>query len=335
PKKLAEEVQMPALIFKNARGPTAFLDKKLIYQQRRIEETKQPEILKNVAQLLPEPFYCRVLKVTEGDTIIVNYLGEKEEVRLLNVDTPENSHPNPAMNTELGEIAAAYARIRLEGKVVRLEFEGALRDGYGRLLAYLFVDEENFNRELIWQGLSPYSRKNGISKKYHKVFLDNENIARQQKKNIWVDRAKDEKPDIYSSSRKSVNQKIFPAKMMETIEFANWLFLVSTTYWKENLLPETLVGGANPMFLILPLTVRNASKKPQTLLSMVLVNYEGIELIRDRVAESMVKNSFSTTEEFSKNQTKMGFIVFRVREKGKFFLKIKSGTGQNRFIQLF
>ncbi len=47
----------------------------------------------------------------------------------------------------MGKAASDYTKKRLEGKYVDLEFEGAFRGRYGRLLAYVIVDGVNFNLE--------------------------------------------------------------------------------------------------------------------------------------------------------------------------------------------
>jgi len=68
-----------------------------------------------------------------------------------------------------------------------LEFEGAFRGRYGRLLAYVIVDGVNFNLELVRQGLSPYYMKYGLSQKYDKEFRETEKYARKHQLNIWGD----------------------------------------------------------------------------------------------------------------------------------------------------
>jgi len=87
----------------------------------------------------------------------------------------------------MGEAASYYTKSRLTGKHIALEFEGPVRDRYGRLLAYVIVDRENFNLELVKQGLSPYYAKYGFSKKYHEEFKNAERSARNQNLNIWGD----------------------------------------------------------------------------------------------------------------------------------------------------
>jgi len=53
-----------------------------------------------------------------------------------------------------------------------LKFEiKRLRGNYGRLLAYVFVDGQNLNLDLVRQGLSPYYTKYGKSEKYDADFV--------------------------------------------------------------------------------------------------------------------------------------------------------------------
>ncbi|MCP3944981.1 MAG: nuclease, partial [Desulfobacteraceae bacterium] len=128
----------------------------------------------------------KVLKVVDGDTIDVLYMGAKERVRLLNVDTPESVHPDKSKNTFMGQKASAYTKKRLDNKSVDLEFESKLRGRYGRLLAYVIVDGVNYNLELVRNGWSPYHTKYGTSKKYHTHFMSAEQNAKAQGLNIWA-----------------------------------------------------------------------------------------------------------------------------------------------------
>src|SRR5262245_33452588 len=92
-----------------------------------------------------------VIAVVDGDTIRVERGGRTQTVRLIGVDTPEvvdrqrpDSPPQP-----FAREAADFTRRRLAERTVRLEFEGGERlDHYGRLLAYVFLDDGTFfNRE--------------------------------------------------------------------------------------------------------------------------------------------------------------------------------------------
>jgi len=97
----------------------------------------------------------RLIRVVDGDTIVVNYKGKPEKVRLLCVNTPKSVHLDKKQKIPMGEVASDFIKGRLEGEYVDLEFEGPFRGRYGRLLAYVFVDGVNFNLEMVKQGLGP------------------------------------------------------------------------------------------------------------------------------------------------------------------------------------
>jgi len=126
--------------------------------------------------------------VIDGDTIVVNYNGKSEKVRLLSVNTPESVHPDNKQNIPMGKVASDYTKASLLKKYVALEFEaGPIRGRFGRLLAYIFVDGTNFNLQLVRQGLSPYYTKYGLSQKYDQQFRKAETYAREHHLNIWGD----------------------------------------------------------------------------------------------------------------------------------------------------
>lgn len=131
----------------------------------------------------------KVLRVIDGDTIDIHYGEKKERIRLLNVDTPESVHPDKTRNTSLGKQASDYTKKRLSGKFVSLEFEGKKRGKYGRLLAYVILDNTNFNLELVQNGWSPYYTKYGESKRYHEKFRLAQEQAQLRGKHIWINPA--------------------------------------------------------------------------------------------------------------------------------------------------
>ncbi len=93
-----------------------------------------------------------VVAVTDGDTIeVVGPEGNRDRVRLLGIDTPETHHPTEPVEC-FGPEAAAYTTRRLAGRSVRLESDVETRDRYGRRLAYVIVDGDRFNDELLRLG---------------------------------------------------------------------------------------------------------------------------------------------------------------------------------------
>ena len=92
-----------------------------------------------------------VVDVVDGDTITVARGGVTDTVRLLGVDTPETKDPDEPVGC-FGPEAAAYTERRLAGRRVRLEDDVERRDVYGRRLAYVILDGERFNDELLRLG---------------------------------------------------------------------------------------------------------------------------------------------------------------------------------------
>ena len=83
-----------------------------------------------------------VLRVVDGDTC---RLEDRRRVRYLGINAPEEGDPHAE------EATLANDRL-VEGKTVRLEFGRSRQDRYGRLLAYVFVDDTFVNETLLRQG---------------------------------------------------------------------------------------------------------------------------------------------------------------------------------------
>ena len=64
----------------------------------------------------------KVIRVVDGDTIVIRYNGKYEKVRLLCVNTPESVHPDKKQNIPMGKAASKYTQKKLIGKSVDLEF---------------------------------------------------------------------------------------------------------------------------------------------------------------------------------------------------------------------
>lgn len=95
-----------------------------------------------------------LLRVVDGDTIRVRYEGGDERVRYIGIDTPEVAHePGETSEPFAEEATAANERLLGEGPV-RLVFDVERRDRYGRLLAYVYVDDAMVNEALLREGLA-------------------------------------------------------------------------------------------------------------------------------------------------------------------------------------
>ena len=98
--------------------------------------------------VLEHEFYL-VERVVDGDTLL---LSNGERVRLIGVDTPETVHPNKPVEY-FGKESSNFTKKMVQGMKVRLEYDQTTRDKYGRLLAYVFLEDNTFlNAEIIKQG---------------------------------------------------------------------------------------------------------------------------------------------------------------------------------------
>jgi micrococcal nuclease len=83
-----------------------------------------------------------VASVIDGDTIVVDIGGRDEHVRLLGIDTPETHKPDTPVECFGPEAAARMADLLPQGTRVRLMRDIEARDRYGRLLAYVYRDND-------------------------------------------------------------------------------------------------------------------------------------------------------------------------------------------------
>ena len=84
---------------------------------------------------------ARVVRVVDGDTLIVNRGGGNERVRLIGINAPESVHQNPDMNTPEGVAASDFVKsIVKPGQVVYMQKDLSDRDQYNRLLRYIWLE---------------------------------------------------------------------------------------------------------------------------------------------------------------------------------------------------
>ncbi len=88
---------------------------------------------------------AHVMRVIDGDTIVVNLDGRNYKVRFIGIDTPERGRPYYWEATQ-------KTREMVLGKDVRLVKDVSETDKYGRLLRYVYVDDKFVNAELVKQG---------------------------------------------------------------------------------------------------------------------------------------------------------------------------------------
>jgi len=138
--------------------------------------------------------YYTVKRVVDGDTLL---LKEGQRVRLIGVDTPEvhiskklyrdaeRSGRDIKTIRELGKRASDFVKSLVKpGDRIRLEYDWQKVDKYGRILAYVYLEDGTFlNAEIIKKGYgNAYTR---FPFKYMDEFRGYEREARENKKGLW------------------------------------------------------------------------------------------------------------------------------------------------------
>jgi len=166
------------------RGPfagQAFASKDAMLQQPRESSPPQSRTPPST-QASPQVL---VVSVIDGDTIEVCCVGgRREKVRYIGVNTPETKHPTKGVE-RMGNEAAEVNRKLVAGKTIRLELDVEQRDKYGRLLAYIYLDDGTLvNAWLVQNG---YAQVMTIppNVKYQELLLRLQGEAREAQRGLW------------------------------------------------------------------------------------------------------------------------------------------------------
>jgi len=93
---------------------------------------------------------CTLVRVVDGDTIVVSINGSQDTVRLIGINAPESVHPDASQNTAEGAAASQYlSGLLTPGQTLWLQKDTSDRDQYDRLLRYVWLelpnDPENYD----------------------------------------------------------------------------------------------------------------------------------------------------------------------------------------------
>jgi micrococcal nuclease len=83
---------------------------------------------------------AKVVRVVDGDTIVVEFHGRQSKVRYIGMNTPETVDPASPVQWMGPEASAANASL-VAGKQVVLEKDVSETDKYGRLLRYVWLTD--------------------------------------------------------------------------------------------------------------------------------------------------------------------------------------------------
>ncbi|QHE51919.1 thermonuclease family protein [Pontibacillus sp. HMF3514] len=146
------------------------------------QESKQSQSKKTTEQ--QSLIKAKVEKVVDGDTISVQMDGSEETVRMLLIDTPETKHPDKPVQP-YGPEASQFAKEKLSGKQIKLEIGTTKRDKYDRILAYVYVNGEMYNKLVVQNGLARVAYVYPPNDKYVEELRKAEQDAKKSSRGIW------------------------------------------------------------------------------------------------------------------------------------------------------
>ncbi|MDD5681574.1 MAG: thermonuclease family protein [Candidatus Omnitrophica bacterium] len=138
--------------------------------------------------------FCYVERVVDGDTL---KLSDGRKVRLIGVDTPELHYSGKLLRDArksnkdiktiqaMGKRASDFTKSLCSGKKVRLETDAEKYDKYGRVLAYIYLEDGTFvNAKILEEGYGqvmtiPPNVKNS------EYFLRLQKEARGKGRGLW------------------------------------------------------------------------------------------------------------------------------------------------------
>ncbi len=164
------------------KSPVAVAPEKIDCEQKDCTDQKD-EVVYESGKTYP------LMRVVDGDTIIVGFENATEYVRLIGIDAPEM---NDRGGTECyATESTKHLQDIAETGLVILDFDETqgMKDSYGRLLAYVRLPEgidigeqmlkDGYAREFTYH--STYARQN--------TYITAEESARNEKKGLWADTA--------------------------------------------------------------------------------------------------------------------------------------------------
>lgn len=125
---------------------------------------------------IPKTFQAKVVGIKDGDTFKVLYNNSEITIRLNHIDCPEKNQP-------FGKKAKWKASDLCFGKIVKIVSNGK-KDRYKRLIAEVYFNNININKELVKNGLAWHFKKYSSDVEYAKL----ERQARKSKVGLWQEK---------------------------------------------------------------------------------------------------------------------------------------------------
>lgn len=142
-------------------------------------------IINTIDDSSQEKIEVKYSESVDGDTAKFELDGEIITVRFLGIDTPETVHPTIKIQP-YGKEASDYTKERIKNaNKIELEFEeSSQKDQHERYLAWIWIDDDLLQEELISKGLAKtYMLQDNY--KYAWILQESQEKAQEQKVGIW------------------------------------------------------------------------------------------------------------------------------------------------------
>ena len=130
---------------------------------------------------------AKVVRVVDGDTIVVAYGGKQHIVRYIGMDAPETKAPNTAVQW-MGPQATAANVALLRGQTVYLEKDVSEVDRFDRLLRYVWTTDGTawtlVSLELVRLGVAS-AKSYPPDTRYDPVYLNAQTTAKASSLGLW------------------------------------------------------------------------------------------------------------------------------------------------------
>ena len=126
-----------------------------------------------------------VIVVYDGDTLKVRFDdGSEKRVRLIGIDAPETDDSREEARYR-AHLAKRFVFYHLYRQRVRLSYDWELEDKYGRILAYIWIDEGLFNEFILEEGFASVFLKYPFREDYRKRLMQAQKKARRMEIGLW------------------------------------------------------------------------------------------------------------------------------------------------------
>ncbi len=127
-----------------------------------------------------------VVRVIDGDTLVVRNNGVEETVRVIGIDAPETEF-TPGGEECFADEATSAATLLLMGKEVTLtsDLTQDLYDTYGRLLSYVTVDGEDLGQFMLAGGYAKEYTFKGRAYEKQALYRATEETAKGERAGLW------------------------------------------------------------------------------------------------------------------------------------------------------